>query len=171
MLDTPGPDGLTRLERAVARDEIRQLVYRYAKAIDERDVDLMVSLYSPTARFGPYGEGPDALRSLTEASLAGIGVAVLHIGNHLIDFEDGLHAAGQVWCRGYVDDNEAGFIEQMIRYDDRYGFEDGEWRFLSRKHRLWYGVQTAEEPLDQPPANWPDNQIGTGSLGGVQSDS
>ncbi len=162
-LDTPDESGLSAIERTVARDEIRQLAYRYAQAIDRRDADLMVSLYTPTARFGSYGEGHEALRALTIGSLEGIGLAVLLIGNHVIDFADPHHATGQVWCRGYIDDHAEGFIEQMIRYDDRYVYEDGKWLFVSRKHILWYGVRTAEHPMDQEPANWPQRQVGTGT--------
>ena len=164
-IDTPDESGLSAIERTVARDEIRQLAYRYAQAIDHRDVDLMVSLYTPSARFGAYGEGHEALRALTAASLEDIGMAVLLIGNHVIDFTDPSHATGQVWCRGYIDDNTEGFIEQMIRYDDRYVHEDGKWLFVSRRHLLWYGVLTAERPMDQEPANWPERQVGTGTAG------
>ncbi len=57
MTDTFGPDEPTALERLTARDEIRQLVYRYALAIDSRDIDLLVSLFVPDVRVGREGRG------------------------------------------------------------------------------------------------------------------
>jgi hypothetical protein len=60
--DDAADDGLTPLERVVARDEIRQLVYRYAHAVDTRDVDLLVSLFVPDVRVGRDETGPEALR-------------------------------------------------------------------------------------------------------------
>ena len=47
---------MTPLDELVARDEIRRLAYRYADAVDRRDLDLLVALYRPDARFGAHGE-------------------------------------------------------------------------------------------------------------------
>ena len=49
-------DGMTPVERCVARDEIRQLAYRYALAVDSRDIDLLVSLFVPDVKVGRLGE-------------------------------------------------------------------------------------------------------------------
>lgn len=163
-IDTVGEDGLTRLQRTVERDEIAQLLYRYAAAIDRRDLDELCALFAPEADFGAAGRGPAGARAVFTGTLGQIGVAVLVVGNHIIDFDDADHATGEVWCRGYIDDHREGFIEQMIRYRDRYRRVDGSWRFVGRRHQLWYGVATAESPLDQPDADWPSHQVGKGSL-------
>ncbi len=156
---------MTPIERVVARDEIRQLAYRYADAIDRHDVDAMVELFVPDARFYPGGEsGPELTRRFWTDTMAQTGVTVLFVGNHLIDVDDDTSARGSVWCRGYIDDRDHGFIEQMIKYLDRYRCEGGRWRFVTRKHFLWYGVATAEDPLTQPAAHWPQSQVGAGSL-------
>ena len=52
------------LEAMLARDAIRELPLRYAKAIETRDVDAMAELFAADARFGDYGTGPDACRRL-----------------------------------------------------------------------------------------------------------
>ncbi len=165
----PDPSSVSPIERVIARDEIRQLAYRYADAMDRRDVDAMVALYVPDARFGPGFEGPDGILRFWTDTMASVGVAVLFVGNHLIDVVDADNARGTVWCRGYIDDPNHGFIEQMIKYTDRYRRHVGPdsvpgWRFVARKHHLWYGVSTAESPLAQPAANWPERQIGAGSI-------
>lgn len=39
------------VEMLLARDEIRQLPYHYAAAIESHDIDAMADLFSPHARF------------------------------------------------------------------------------------------------------------------------
>lgn len=158
-----GDDGLSALERAVARDEIRQLACRYALAVDSRDLDLLVSLFVPDVKVGRESSGREALRTSFDASLRAVGVSILFVGNHLIDFEDPDHASGSVYCRGQIQDGER-WIEQAIHYRDRYERRDGRWLFVRRVHRLWYGVETAERPLAQPPADWPERHAGRGTL-------
>jgi hypothetical protein len=152
---TTGSDGMSALERTIARDEIRQLAYRYALAIDSRDIDLLVSLFVPDVRVGGDLSGPDALRASWLESLSAIGVSILFVGNHLIDFQDAQHATGSVYCRGQI---------QAIHYRDTYERRAGVWLFVRRVHRLWYGVEAAERPLAQPPANWPERHAGRGTL-------
>jgi ketosteroid isomerase-like protein len=67
---------MTALERTIARDEIRQLAYRYAFAIDSRDIDLLVSLFVPDVRVGRDRSGRDALRESWRESLSAIGVSI-----------------------------------------------------------------------------------------------
>jgi len=88
---------------------------------------------------------------------------VVFVGNHLIDFQDDRHARGVVYCRGQIQDGEK-WIEQAIQYRDRYERRGDEWLFVRRSHLLWYGVETAERPLDQPPADWPERHVGRGTL-------
>ena len=100
-----------------------------------------------------------------------LGPTTLFVGNHIIDFDDSKdgsehadQATGIVYCRGYIHD-PSGFIEQMIVYFDKYRrCDDGAWRFVSRRHELFYGVVTAEQPQTLTAANWPEHQTGTGTL-------
>lgn len=156
-------DGMTPLERAVARDELHQLVCRYALAIDSRDLDLLVSLFVPDVRVGRDASGREALRAFFADSLGAIGVSILFVGNHLVDFESPERARGVVYCRGQIQDGER-WIEQAIQYRDLYARRDGAWLFERRDHLLWYGVETAERPLAQPPADWPRHPVGRGTL-------
>jgi ketosteroid isomerase-like protein len=157
------PDGLTPIERVIARDEIRQLACRYALAIDSRDVDALVRLFVPDVRVGRDASGREALRAFWVESLRAIGVSILFVGNHVIDFQDACHATGIVYCRGQIQDGEK-WIEQAIQYRDRYERRDDEWLFVRRVHVLWYGVETAERPLAQEPANWPERHVGRGTV-------
>lgn len=161
----PRDDGLSGVERVIARDAIRQLAYRYAYATDARDIDLLVSLFVPDVRVTRDTSGHGAMRDFWTDSLRAIGVSILFVGNHIIDFDDPDHAQGIVYCRGQIQDGER-WIEQAIQYRDRYEKRDGRWLFVRRKHVLWYGVETAERPLAQRPANWPEHHDGVGSVPG-----
>jgi hypothetical protein len=154
---------MTAVELLVARDAIRDLPLRYAKAIETRDVDAMASLFASDARFGAYGTGPEACRRLMAGLMADSLVAVILVANHLVEFDDADHAHGEVWALCYAQ-SDAGFNEQLLRYDDRYRREDGTWRFLHRKHRLWYGQLREASPLDQDEAEWPKSQVGVGDI-------
>jgi uncharacterized protein (TIGR02246 family) len=155
------PDAVSTL---VARDEIRQLPYRYAAAIEARDTDAMAELFSPHARFGEFGDGSDGLRRLMAHSLGGSLFAVILIANHLIDFDADDQARGQVWAHCFAQTRAEGFVEQLIKYEDQYERHDGRWLFLHRRHRLWYGVAHRESPLRQRAADWPARQVGVGDI-------
>ncbi|ORV86213.1 nuclear transport factor 2 family protein [Mycolicibacterium iranicum] len=152
------------LDDLLARDAIRALPLRYAAAIESRDVDAMAELFSPDARFGDYGDGPDGLRTLMSRSLNDSIFAVILVANHLIDLHDAEHASGQVWALCHAQTRADGFLDQLIRYDDTYEKVGDRWLFSHRRHRLWYGAAHEKSPLDQPPANWPRSQVGVGDI-------
>ena len=151
------------LARLLARDEIRQLAHRYAVAVDARDLDALVALFCPDVRVGREASGREALRRDFERQLGAIGVSILFVGNHVIDFDDDERASGIVYCAAQIQNGER-WIRQAIRYDDRYVLRDGAWLFARRKHLLWYGVEEPRNPLLQPPAEWPRSHTGRGTL-------
>lgn len=154
----------SRWAAMLARDEIRQLAHRYAAAVEARDADAMADLFSPRAKFGEFGDGPDGVRRLMARRLDGSVFAVILVANHLIDIESHDEAHGQVWAHCFAQARTEGFVEQLIKYEDRYEYHDGRWSFLRRRHRLWYGTGHRESPLLQPAAHWPARQVGVGDI-------
>lgn len=164
-----------RLERVVARDEIRELAQRYAVYLDARDIDALLELYVPDVHISSKLSGRDALRQLFDESLRDVGLTILSVSNHVIDFDDDGDAAGDadqatgiVYCRGEIQDggpDSDRWITQAIQYHDTYQRIDGRWYFgANRKHLLVYGAEHGQSPLGLPDANWPKNQTGKGSL-------
>ena len=149
--------------RLLAYEEIRQLASRYAVAIDRRDLDALVNLFIDDVRVGRDSYGRDALRANFEESLGAIGPSILNIGTHQIDLIDDNHATGHVYCKGEIADGDR-WIHQAIRYDDTYERRDGHWYFVRRLHKLFYGAEVGVNPLGLPPANWPENPDGLGTL-------
>ena len=151
------------IARLLAYEEIRQLAARYAVAVDRRDLDALVELFIDDVRVGRDSYGRDALRANFEESLAAIGPSILNIGTHQIDLIDDDHATGHVYCKGEIADGDR-WIHQAIRYDDTYERRDGRWYFVRRLHKLFYGAEVGVNPLSLPPANWPSNHDGLGTL-------
>lgn len=156
------------MEELLARERIRDLALRYSVAIAQRDVELMVSLYAEEASFGSFGSGPDALRSIMSATMDDLRFGVILVANHLIEVTSDTEATGEVWARCYAQNDTEGYYEQLLKYIDRYvnvGTDPAapDWRFLHRRHLLWFGEAKAS-PLGQPPANWPERQVGVGRI-------
>lgn len=147
----------------VARDEIRQLAYRYALAIDSRDIETLVGLFVDDVQVGRDTFGRAALRANFESQLRDVGITILFVGNHLIDFQDDDHATGVVYCKNETE-IEGRWIHQAIQYRDTYERRGGAWLFVRRRHLLWYGSDVGTNPLELPPAHWPKSQVGRGTI-------
>jgi hypothetical protein len=161
----PTPPAIDRLAWLVACEEIRQLASRYAVAVSHGDLDRLVALFVSDVRVGRTGTGRDALRDDFSRQLAPLGQRVLHVTNHVVDVADADHAAGVVGTRAEL---ELGgeWIVQMIEYHDDYRRTDDGWRFVRRRHMLWYGAPVGTSPLGLPPANWPASAVSQGDLPG-----
>jgi hypothetical protein len=155
------------LRRLYDVHRIQQLAIEYAIAMDGRDLERVVGLFVPDVRTA-HGVGRAALGDQLDSAMRTSRLSVMSVSNHLITFDsddggaDDL-ARGVVYCRA-VADFDGTMVEQLIRYDDRYAVVDGAWKYRTRLHRLWWGVEMAERPLDQPPANWPTHHTGVGTL-------
>jgi ketosteroid isomerase-like protein len=155
-----------RLDRLESMEAIRQLVARYAVATDSRDLDTLVGLFVDDVRVGADSRGRAELRAFFDRSLREVGVTILHVGTHVIDFDDADHARGVVYCRGEIQVGDR-WVVQAIQYRDTYERRAGAWYFVRRRHLLWYGAEVGESPLGLPPANWPEHHTGTGELPGT----
>ena len=157
------------VQKLVAKDQIRELVHLYSRAIASRDKDLMVSLYVKDASFGSIGSGEEALRSLMDETMGDLEFGVILIANHSISFKSSELANGEVWARCFAQNRSEGYYEQLVKYVDEYQMTESEddgtkvWKFRNRRHLLWFG-EGKESPLKLPKASWPKSNIGIGRL-------
>ena len=154
-----------RIDRLESTEAIRQLVAGYALATDSRDLDALVALFVDDVRVGADEHGRDALRRFFDRALREVGVTILFVGNHVIDFDaaDPDRAQGVVYCRGEVQVDDR-WVVQAIQYRDTYERRGADWYFVRRRHLLWFGAELGESPLGLPPANWPEHHTGKGEL-------
>lgn len=159
---------MTSADRALAYAEIRQLAAAYAVQTDAKDIDALVELYVPDVRISSSRSGRETLHGLMTDALRQVGVTFLNVGTHHIELaDDGSTATGVVYCKAEIQDggpDSERWIHQAIQYHDVYERRDGRWRFsANRKHFLVYGEHADHNPLAQPEAAWPANQIGRGT--------
>lgn len=154
------------IDVAGIRSEIQQLAYRYAVAVDSRDVAMLASMFMPDDGSDPAAH-QEAVFDRFEVGLKKVGISFLNVGTHLIDVHSATSATGLVYTKSEFQKND-GWNEQAILYRDTYTCVDGRWYFLGeRVHQLWYGAPRGTDPLTLPPANWPASQIGMGDVPGT----
>ena len=143
-----------RLDRMESLAEIRQLPYRYALAVDSRDMDGLVDLFVPDVRVGADEVGRDALKRWFTESLRKFRATVHFVGNHTVDFADADHAHGIVYCHDELERPEIGeWHIGKLQYRDTYVRVDGEWCFQRRKFYRWYLVDALARPARGADAN------------------
>ena len=149
------------LETLLAKEEIRELVLLYSRAVDRKDIALLRDLYTADATdtHGNSFDGPaDAYCDFLELSLPHMPYSGHHVCNHLIHV-DGNEGDGEVYAIAWhvIPDRDGSGLKhdvRLVRYLDRYRREeDGRWRFAKRV--VTYDAQLVL-PADQAPASYAD---------------
>ena len=144
--------------------EIQQLAYRWAQAHDGRDMDDIEAMFVPADEPLDFPDFNVAnVRAVLPEYWKVAGPTMLFVANHVIKMIDENQAVGSVYCLAKLDIDGA-WIEQAIQYQDLYALHEGAWRFVRRRHLLWYGIELPERPFEQPKTNWPVGATGKGSL-------
>ncbi len=150
---------IARIERLEALDQIRQLPAKYALALDMRDMDAMVSLFAPDVRVGKEASGREALRTYMDRTLRSPFTGTSHhVGGHVIEFDDAVHAHGVVYSKNEHETGEEWVIMQMMYIDDYVRAEgpDGpRWYFARRLPLYWYATDLNKPPVGGNKMRWP----------------
>ena len=137
-----------RLRRLEDREAIRELAANYCRAIDDRDLDGFVSLYTDGCVHRQHDgslllEGKAALREHYAARFLQYGFTLHTPHAHVIAF-DGPDAA-HGWVTGHAEmglDGE-GWLA-AFRYADVYRREGGAWKFAKRELSTYYYLRMAD---------------------------
>jgi hypothetical protein len=123
----------------VAREQIRDLVARYAANVDSGRFDEVVSLFAPNATFvlrNRRYEGRDEIRSIFTTAGESLGshqggnpLIRHHITTHQIDVLSPTEARSRCYFVAFVADG----VDHWGRYIDEFGLVEGDWRFTSRR--------------------------------------
>src|SRR3954451_12791257 len=87
-----------RLDRLESLAAIRQLPYRYAVAVDSRDIEMLVDLFVPDVRVRKEASGREALKGWYTETLGKTKSSCHFVGNHVVDFDDADQGRGIVYC-------------------------------------------------------------------------
>jgi hypothetical protein len=144
------------LANLVAKEEIRDLVRAYCRAIDRKDFEMLATLYYDGAGdehgCNPSGTAAEFFTVLRET--CGPAVTLHHnITNHYIKV-DGDRAEGEAYLIGYhVIEGENGRYGFLLgaRYLDRYERRGGVWKFAHRRVAADWSKHFDAEALSDAP--------------------
>ncbi len=133
------------VQALVDRDAIRDVLLRYARGVDRRDIELVASCFTPDAGY----EGSLARGTIVDA-LAALRVAferytrTLHfLGNQVIEL-DGETARSETYCLAHHVLPDGGLRVVAVRYLDELSRDDRGWRIRRRvAQREWERVDPA----------------------------
>ena len=133
----PSADGAAAsLQALVDRVAITDLIYRYSRAVDRLDADLLRSVYWPdgTDDHGIFtGSAPDYVDWVM--GFVGGWISTHHDNTNILIELDGDVAYGECHWTGWYRRREGEQIVDQVsagRYLDRFERRDGEWRILQR---------------------------------------
>ena len=149
---------IERLERLESKEEIRDLVSKYAEACDQQDLDSLRGLFTLDAEFdSPNG----MLKSKGRQNILDMYLEVFksrgpsfhwtHDIRIKIHSEQKDLASGTVYS--HAETTRDGIVSlAAMRYDDQYSKEDGAWKFSKRVIHFFYYVKTKDyvETLTSP---------------------
>ena len=170
MGDTEIMELHARLRRLEDREEIRALVARYGRAVDDRDWDSLVGQYTPDAVFDSAAGravGTDEIIAYYQERTAAY-VASYHYPHSVeITLIDDDTAAGLVCAHAELT-IEGDTIMVALRYHDDYRRVDGTWRFRERKTDLLYVLKLSELPTEfasRMRVRWPGTEAALAEAG------
>ena len=127
------------IDEALARLEIQDVLWTYARGVDRADYATMASVYHPegTDNHGSFsGLGTDFARQLTDSERELATVGQHHITNMIIELEGENDARVESYFLAFHPHEDGG--QGMLgiaagRYLDHFQRRDGSWKILSRE--------------------------------------
>jgi hypothetical protein len=141
------------LRDLVDRAEISQLIYRYSRAVDRLDADLLRSVYWPDGT-DDHGIFCGNAMDYVDWVMAFVGgwISTHHDNSNILIDLDGDLAYGECHWTGWYRMRDGDTVVDQVsngRYLDRYERRDGEWRILHRTCVTDWG-RRAERAADEP---------------------
>lgn len=137
---------------------LNQLAYRYAAAIDARDAQALLAVFTPDGRMRSYApdsetpfgdsQGADQLAMVTDQMRERFRKTAHVMTNHTVEVH-GDTATGTVLCRAHHlshDPADQSSLVIVLRYHDEYRRLDGEWRIADRHIRFLWAERDAVVP-------------------------
>ncbi len=143
-------DILRRLDRIESRFAILEIISKYCKACDDRDVPLLRSLFTEDAEVHSAdgmmtGIGLDGIMEMYRTRFEVLDISVHWTHDTIITFDetDADRATGEVFCHAEAHRNGQTLVGSL-RYEDAFSREDGVWRFSRRLLKFLYYVPVEE---------------------------
>ncbi|GAA1510710.1 hypothetical protein GCM10009827_026120 [Dactylosporangium maewongense] len=137
---------------------LQELIARYSLARDDRDIDLLISLFAPDAQFERAGrvvDGADGIREFFLGSMRRYDLTNHVNHGQVLDPVEGASPRERVAGRvsGHAELVPSGILHvAAYRYHDLYVKSEGRWLFQRRSLNFIYAM-----PVDQFAAGFADN--------------
>lgn len=159
-----------RLQRLEDREEIRELIARYGRAVDDRDWESLAAQYTPDAIFDSAlgrSVGVAAIIEYYKERTSAYVASYHYPHSSEIVFDDDDRARGVVCAHAELT-IEGDTVMVALRYQDDYRRVDGRWRFHERNTNLLYVLKLAELPTglaDRLRVRWPGTDPAVAEVG------
>jgi len=134
------------------RESLRDLVARYALAVDDHDLNVLATMFHPGAVFdrdGAIARGWPAIAAMLGASMRGFRRMIHTPHAVVVDLVSGHEATGA--SSGHAElVTSRGVLLAAYRYADRFARHDGRWVFTRREVRFLYATSAAEYAVTLP---------------------
>jgi 3-phenylpropionate/cinnamic acid dioxygenase small subunit len=136
---------MDRLSTLIAKSEIEEVMFRYARAVDRRDWQALRGCFHEGAidHHGDFRGGPEAFIAWVSERHASIPFSMHFLGNCMIEFLNDATAAVETYFiaiqrRETTLASGSGGVERTDhevfgRYCDRFELRDGAWRIAYRQ--------------------------------------
>ena len=152
MSQAPAPDLGASVQQLLDREQLRDLVARYALAVDDHDLPLLRTMFHPDAVFdrdGHLAHGWEAIAETLGASMAGFR-RMLHTPHAAVVQLTGPDAASGA-SSGHAElVTRRGVVVAAYRYADEFARLDGRWVFTRRAVRFLYATSALEYAATLP---------------------
>lgn len=143
-------DILKRIDRLESRNAIMEIIAKYCKACDDRDMPLLSSIFAENAEVHSLdgmmeGVGRDEIMQMYRRRFAVLDISVHWTHDTIITFDDSDpdRATGEVFCHAETHRNGETLVGSL-RYDDEYRRVADTWQFSRRVLKFLYYVPVEE---------------------------
>lgn len=128
-----------------ALQEVHDLAFRYALAVDRRDADMLLSVFTADGAVLGYGENPISfrgeagLRDMTD-KLVAFRMTMHNVFNQTFEMGSSGALSGETYCIAshILPGDDWQVMDMAIRYHNTYRQMAGDWRFFERRLEvLW----------------------------------
>ncbi|WP_212723027.1 nuclear transport factor 2 family protein [Nocardioides jishulii] len=137
MSDVLTPDVVARVQELLDKEEIRQVMYAYARGTDRCQADLVRDAYHPDAwdDHGNFSGGREHVVETIMSRGATAPVSMHHLGNVLIELlGDTAHVETYFVAHQVLERDGRSFTRMRAgRYLDLFERRDGRWRIAHRR--------------------------------------
>ncbi len=137
-----------------APQELHDLAFRYALAVDTLDAAMLASLFTSDGAVRGYGENPiefcgqEGLARMIGQVDAAFQKTMHNVFNQTFDQAANGAVTGQTTCIAshILHGEEWTLLDMAMRYHNRYRREDGAWKFAERRLEVvWVETRTVQK--------------------------